>query len=167
MYQPLFLKKFEYSIPSTSFIVAGLKENHFVAQHLSLMKVCIDFENKHLKLEGDWTFMIDSNRHNEDSWFRYERGRVKIETSIYSDGKINLNDPYSQGLVFPLKGFIKDANCISSCTGLLILDNVRKGNGRMSSQWNISFYLYDVLFDDCEIKFILPIYQSHFNEYNN
>jgi hypothetical protein len=163
----LFLKKFEYSIPPTSHIVSGLKENHVVAQHLPLMKVSIDFDKKHLKLNGDWTFMVDANKHNQESWLRVQRGRVNIETAIYTQGKINLNDPYSNGLVFPLEGNIKDANCTSQCSGLLILDNVNFNKNQINNQWHISFYLYDSMLDDCEINFKLPVYQTTFNENNN
>ncbi len=167
MKQPILLTQFEYSIPVSAMALAAIKDNHTIAEHLPLMKVNIDFENGILKLEGDWNFMMASNMHNESSWFTCHRERVEIETTIYSDMKINLNDPYCDGLVFPMKGSIRDGNCLGSCSGLLVIDNVRGSNGLISNQWNISFYLYDAQFNDCEIKFKLSLYQTPFNENYN
>ncbi|MEP7374273.1 MAG: hypothetical protein ABI675_12835 [Chitinophagaceae bacterium] len=161
------LKQFNYSIPSSALVLTGMKQNHIAAEHLPLMNVAIDFENGILKLEGDWPFMIASNKHNEASWFGHHRERVKIETTIYPAFAIDLNDPESDGLVFPLEGNIKDGNQPGSCSGLLVIDNVRRNNGLIGNHWNISFYLYDAQFDDCEIKFKLPLYQTLFNENNN
>lgn len=163
MKQQILLKQFEYAITVSSMALATVKDTHRVAEHLPLMKVNIDFENGILKLEGDWNFMMASNTHNESSWFTCHRERVKIETGIYSDTKIDLHDPYCDGLVFPLEGSIKDGNCLGTCTGLLVIDNIRGSNGLISTQWNISFYLYDAQFDDYEIKFKLPVYSMEIN----
>ncbi len=167
MKQPILLTQFEYLIPVSAMALAAVKDNHTIAEHLPLMKVTIDFENGVLKLEGDWQFMMASNIHNEASWFTCHRERVKIETAIYPSLIVNLNDHNSDGLVLPLEGSIKDGNCLSSCSGLLIIDNVRGADDQISNQWNISFYLYDALFDDCEIKFKLPVYQTPFNKNYN
>lgn len=163
MKQLLHLKQFDYSITVSSMALAKVKDTHRVAEHLSLMKVNIDFENGILKLEGDWNFMMASNTHNESSWLTCYRERVKIETTIYSDTKINLHDPYCDGLVFPLEGSIKDSKCLGSCAGLLVIDNIRGSNGLIGNQWNISFYLYDAQFADYEIKFKLPVYKMEIN----
>ena len=161
------LKQFNYSIPASCLALAGMKENYIAAEHLPLMNVAIDFENGVLTLEGDWQFMIASNKHNEASWFGHHRERVKIETDIYPALPIDLDDPESDGLVFPLEGKITNGNHPGSCSGLLVIDNVRRHDGLTGNQWNISFYLYDAQFDDCEIKFKLPLYQTLFNENNN
>lgn len=158
MKKQLLLKQFEYSIPYSALVAAGVKSNHFFAEHLPLMKVTVDFENGKLKLDGDWRFMLAANKHNEASRFGCDRDRVKIETAIYPACVINLNDPYSNGLMFPLEGNINDGNSLSTASGLLILDNVTAGNGLMSNQWNTSFYIYDAAYNDCEIKFQLPVY---------
>ena len=167
MIQSSRLKQFNYSIPSSALALAGRKQNYIVAEHLPLMKVAIDFENGVLKLEGDWQFMMASNKHNEASWFGHHRERVVIEATIYPAVTIDLTDPECDGLVFPLEGNIKDRNHPGSCSGLLVMDNVRGNNGLMGNHWNISLYLYDAQFDDCEIKFKLPFYQSLINENNN
>jgi hypothetical protein len=162
----LLLKRFEYIIPASAFALAFVNKNHAVGEHLPLMKVNIDFENGNLKLEGDWQFMMASNKHNEPGWFTSHRDRVKIETAIYPALPINLTDHKSDGLVFPLEGSIKDGDCFSSCSGLLVIDNVRGYNGLISDKWNISFYLYDLQFD-CEIKFKLPLYSLPGDRDNN
>jgi hypothetical protein len=141
----------------------SLKKNHIVAKHLPLMKVVIDFENGNLKLEGDWQFMVASNKNNELGWLTYHGERVKLETDVSSSFAINLEDPRSDGLIFPLEGSIRDGNSLGLCSGLLVLDNVRDSYGLISDQWNISFYLYDSRADDCEIHFKLPVYLGSFN----
>jgi len=158
MKEQLLLKQFSYSIPASALVLSGLRKNYFVAEHLPLMKVAIDFENGNLKLDGDWQFMMASNKHNEASWFTYHRERVKIETVVYPALAINLDDPYSDGLLFLLEGSIKDGKDLGSCSGLLAIDNIRGGNGLIRDQWNIGFYLYDAQFNDCEIEFKLPVY---------
>jgi len=80
---------------------------------------------------------------------------------IYPACAINLNDTESEGLVFPLEGRINDGHFSSSCTGLLVVDRIIGG------QWTISIYLYDARFDDCEIKFKFPLYQTFINEKTN
>lgn len=167
MKKPILLKQFRYSIPPSVIALAGIKKNHIVAEHLPLMKVAVDFENGNLKLEGDWHFMMASNKYNEAGWSDYHRGRVQIETAIYASLAIDLNDPENEGLAFSLEGTIKDGNCLGSCSGLLVLDNARGLNGLISDQWNISFYLYDLQFNDCEIKFKLPVYTATDNKNSN
>jgi len=159
------LKHFSYSIPAADLVFAELKGHHTAAEHLPLMKVAIDFENGLLRLEGDWQFMMTSNKHNEANWFTYHRERVKIETLICPALAINLNDPSSDGLVFLLEGSIKKSTCLSTCSGLLVIDKAYGSNDAISDQWNISFYLYDVQFDNCEIKFKLPVYGRKINSY--
>ncbi len=167
MKQQILLSKFEYNIPASAIALASVKRNYPAAAHLPLMKVNIDFDKGLLKLEGDWQFMVKSNRHNDGSWAGSQRERVTIKMDIYSDVKINLADASCDGLVFPLEGTIKEGNTLSSCTGLLVIDNVRDTNGHIGCQWNISFYFYDLRSDDCEIKFNLPVYtrqeKSHLN----
>jgi hypothetical protein len=163
MKKQILLKKFEYSIPLSALVKAGLRKNHFVAERHPLMKVTIDFENGNLTLQGDWQFMMAYNKHSEKSWYSYHKERVKIETAIYPASVINLSDPNSDGLMFPLEGKIKDGNYLSACSGLLIVDNIRGIKGFASDRWNISCYIYDLQFDNCEIKFKLPVYTRIIN----
>ncbi|MCW3090141.1 MAG: hypothetical protein JWP81_1210 [Ferruginibacter sp.] len=152
------LTQFEYSIFPPAFTMAGIKSNYIVAEHLPILKVTIDFENGNLKLEGDWHFMMVSNKHNEPGLRDYHKGRVQIETALCNSLAINLNDARNDGLIFRIEGTIKESGFLGPCSGLLVLDNVRAFNGLISDQWNISFYLYDQQLNDCEIKFKLPVY---------
>ncbi|MFM9911175.1 MAG: hypothetical protein ACKVOW_17680 [Chitinophagaceae bacterium] len=167
MKQALLLKQFNYTIPASALALALVNKNHVVAEILPLMNVNIDFENGVLNLEGDWQFMIACNKHNEKNWLKYHRERVAIQVAIYADVEINLNNSYMDGLVLALEGSIKDGNCLSSCSGMLVIDNERGNNGLLSKEWFISFYLYDLQFEDCEIKFKLPLYQTTINETSN
>ncbi len=160
MKEPMLLKQFGYSMPLSAVALMGIKKNHIVAEHLPLMKVVIDFENRKLKLEGDWHFLMASNKYNEVRCFNNHKERVKIETTIHASSPINLDDPENHGLVFPLDGTIKERDYLTACSGLLILDSVPGSHKSTGSQWNISFYLYDLEFDNCEIKFKLPIYST-------
>jgi hypothetical protein len=156
MKKQILLKQFEYSIPPSVNALTGIKRK-VAGEHLSLMEIAIDFENGRLNLEGDWQFMMASNKQHEASWFSYHRERVKIETTIYPASAINLNDPCTDGLMFPLEGNIKDGMYLSACSGVLIVDNVRGNDDPISNQWNISCYIYDNQIDDCEINFNLPV----------
>jgi hypothetical protein len=159
------LKEFGYSVP-TVLAHAKANKNQAATEFLPLMKVAIDFENCNLQLEGDWNFMMASNKYNEASWFDYHIGRVKIETTIYASMPINLDDLRNNGLAFPLEGSIRDDGYYGFCTGLLVLDHTRSLNGLLSDQWNIIFYLYDLQFDDCEITFKLPLFTGSSNNIN-
>lgn len=167
MEKQLLLRKFEYVIPASALSLAAINRNYVTSTHLPLMKVIIDFENAHLKLEGDWQFMMAANKHNDANCLKFHRERVKIETAIYSKLILNLDDPYSDGLVLPLEGSINDRSLVSPCTGLLVIDNARGSNRLLSGQWAISFYLYDIQFDNSEIKFRLPLYQTMVDGRNN
>lgn len=169
MKQPILLNKYKYTIPVSALALAEVnhKSTKVFARHLPLMKVLIDFEKGSLKLEGDWQFMLSANKHNQPGWFRYYRERVFIDTVICPAGAINLNDHCSDGLLFPLEGTVADGTCTSSCSGLLVIDNERDSKGGISNNWNISFYLYDLQFEECEINFKLPLYIDNTDEPEN
>jgi hypothetical protein len=161
MKEQILLKQFEYAVPASSLTIAGINKNHAKGRHQPLLKVYIDFESGQLKLEGDGQFIKASKIHNEAKGPGRWLERVKIRMDIYPACAINLNDTESEGLVFPLEGKINDGHSSSSCTGLLVVDKIIGG------QWTISIYLYDARFDDCEIKFKFPLYQTFINEKTN
>ena len=92
MKKQFLLREFRYSIPSAALVVSATKDNHVVAEHLPLMSVCFDFEKGEIKLEGDWQFMMATNKHNEANWFTCHRNRVKITADISGVSPINLCD---------------------------------------------------------------------------
>jgi len=161
------LKQFEYSILPSAIALIGRKKNYVVAEHLPLLNIVIDFEHGNLKLEGDWNFMMTSNKFYESRWFDHHMERVHIETDILSSSVINLSDSANEGFAFSLEGIVRDGNYITAFPGLLILENVRGLNGRITEQWNLTLYLSDLQFNGCEIKFELPIYIKRGNEDKN
>ena len=167
MQQPILLKRFEYSIPPSALAMAGLNQKHESAKHLPLLTVHIDFEQGNLIVEGDWHFMVNSNRNNNNKWLNYHTRRVVFETIIYPVMAINLSDPNCDGLLFPIDGYLKDGLSAVNVSGLLILENKRTKSGNMSNCWNISFYIYDYQFDVCEVKFKLPLYVNTAVDENN
>jgi hypothetical protein len=72
------LKQLDYTIPVSSTALALLPVNQAYAWHLPLMKLRVDFERGTLFLEGDWSYLVLSNRHNEAKNFYKGRGRVQI-----------------------------------------------------------------------------------------
>ena len=145
------LRQFEFTIPASSLATSGVKQNDIIRSHLPLIVVNIDFEKGEVLLEGDWKFMMAVNRLNESSSIRKQRDRVTINTGFSSGFSVNLADDESDGLMWPLQGKIKDGDSVSNCIGLLKLDNMRQKDGSIGTQWDISLYIYDMLFDDTEI----------------
>lgn len=167
MEKQLLLKRIQYSIPSTSLAWAGNIRDHLVTEQLPLMRVQIDFEKGELELEGDWYFLMMANAYLDESWLPFHRDRVLVKTAVYPAFSIDLNDPESDGLIFPLEGTLQDGSCLSGCSGLLVLESTRITNGVVRNQWNITCYLYDSHFDEGEIKFQMPLYISEGNKNYN
>lgn len=156
------LSYFAYSVTSST-VIATTKNgagSPLFSTPLPLAEIVIDFEHGHFILEGDWHFMMAANRHVEQSWFGFHRERVKIEVSIYPSMIPDLSDEKNDGLAFALDGTLKDGEGTGDCFGLLVLENAERQVGCLSSEWNITFYLYDALNDDCEIRMKLPVHAA-------
>ena len=152
------LKYFEYRIQPPAMALAQTGRKHIAIQHLPLMKVAFDFEKGKMKLEGDWNFMINVNKHNEANYFTQNRERVRIDASILPVFPINFCDPATDGLMLPLEGTINDGESIGDCTGLVVLDML-PGTGKPAmGQYQVSFYIYELQYEFCEIKFRIPLY---------
>jgi hypothetical protein len=145
----------------------NIKRNHIIAEDLPLMDILIDFENGNLELEGCWYFMIASNNHNGTNSVTYHSERVQIEATILDRSPVNLNDPQSDGLAFAMQGVIKDGTWVSSCSGLIVLENIPGSNGLISNQWVIRLCIYDLESYDCEIRLKLPVYLNTISDNNN
>lgn len=154
------LRQLQYKSTTNTLATAENKTAHITGGHLPLVKVSIDFEEGKLFLKGDWQYIVAANKHNANSWYMYHREQVTINATIFEARPINLNHAENDGLMFPLEGSIKDGSCIGNCSGLLVVDNVRNRNGQLGKQWNVTFYLYDTLYNNCEITFKLPVYQD-------
>ena len=162
MKQNLVLNTFEYSIVPSSVMMPDMcmNETGFMLQQLPLLSVWIDFEKGVFKVEGDWHYMVASNKHSGASWYSFRKGRVKIEASLFKSFMVNVNtEEYkNDGMVFPFKGTINDGNSPGNCSGLIVINDNNGGNCLLNNQWSILFCLYDCQFDSCEIIFKLPVY---------
>ncbi len=156
MKKPVPLKLYLYSIPASSGVVSATtkKITKTAAEHAPLLKVAFDFEHGHLRLEGDWQYLVTSSKHSKASWLNYHRERVYINAALYPAYPINLNDDATDGLVFTLQGNIEDGGHTAPCSGLLSIERIWENYG---PRWTISCSLYDLAFVNCEIKINLPI----------
>jgi len=154
----MFLEEYQCTIPASTLVHATMKKNHADTEQTCLIKVSMNFTEGKFTLVGDWQHLISANKHNELVCSCYHRKKVKIETDIYPSLVIDLEDVDNDGLLFSLQGSVTDEDRIGSCSGLLVLDNVRDSKGDIGNQWNVSFYLYDHCFENCEITFKLPVF---------
>jgi hypothetical protein len=151
------LKKFEYSLPASTVTVFDKQQTNGVAKHASLFKLRIDFVAGVLNFEGYRKYITITNFHEKSYLVNSNSDRLKIETVISPATTINLNEPETDGMIFPMQGLIENANCLVPCAGFLMLDKTRAGNKYLKELWNISCYIYDNQFTDFEINFKLPI----------
>ncbi|HUR11768.1 MAG TPA: hypothetical protein VM012_10390 [Flavitalea sp.] len=156
----LLIKQFEYIIPSSAQILSAMTSTtqQILQDDQPLMKVLFDFENGSLKLAGNRHFIITANKNKEAAAFKYQKSRLLIDADISPSFPIDLGDDGSDGLIWSLKGSIKNGNVSSPCSGLLLL---HKMWNVYQSQWNISFHLYDLKFLKGEVKFKLPVSVLH------
>ena len=161
MEQKNLLGLFEYALmPASSHVAIAESANYCVPMHLPLLHVCIDFDKGELFLEGDWPFLVASNRHSSSSWLAYHAGTVSVQATIKPAGNIDLDDDLNDGLIFPVEGIISDRNNINLCSGMIILDKIRSNKKNSHHGWDISLYLYDLQVENCEIKYRLPVYTN-------
>ncbi|MCU7551767.1 hypothetical protein OCK74_21780 [Chitinophagaceae bacterium LB-8] len=167
MRNPLLLKQYIHSIPASSLALPAMSKNvnKGSSEQQPLMQVMLDFENGHLKLEGDWQFLIASNEKNDAACVNYNQERISLDAAIYPALPINLDDEESNGLVLALEGRIKEGAFFSYCTGLLVIDSIR--TGFVGPQLNITFLLYDLQVKNSELTFKLPVYTTVDTNYNN
>ena len=134
------LKRVEYCIPGPGAAADGMKirKGNIFGFHFQMTNLKIDFETRRLSLAGDIG--------------------VKVDATIYPGFSTGLSGSSSDELIFSLEGIMEDCNCISSCSGLLVLDNLTKGQGLEGRQWHATLYLYDDRIDGREIKLRLTMY---------
>lgn len=163
MNNPNILSYYEYIIPSTS---VQTMEAKWDPDSAPLIKLTADFANGRLLCDADWLFMKNAG----DSSFnkRFNRnGRFFMENFIYPALPADLTKPDADGLLFTLEDSNADEFNPESCTGFLVIDNAGNMNECANHNWNLSFYLYDVLFKGSEIKFKIPVYINSYYERNN
>jgi hypothetical protein len=154
------LSQYEYSMFPSMLVMSpiGASQHHHFSDSKPLADVKLDFEMGTFSMEGDWQFIVASNNHAEQSWYACHKERIKVKASICPCHAINLADECNDGFVFVLDGSIIDGDNINFCSGLLVLDNVKKKNGTMTNEWSFTFYIYDAMNDDYEISLKLPLH---------
>jgi hypothetical protein len=157
MNQQSLLKQFEYSIPLTSASFADPLQTNGNVKHSSLFKLKIDFAAGILNFEGYRKYITVTNFHKRSYLINSNNGRLKIEAVIFPSTTINLNDPEADGMIFPMKGHVENANCLVPCSGFLLIEKTRAPHRYLRDLWNISCYIYDTQFTDFEITFKLPL----------
>jgi hypothetical protein len=154
MKQSVYLKSFEYSIPTSEkdFNGRGNLYGDFLEMHLPLVKVNIDFVNKCLFLEGNRIQAKTLSSKTELTKFDFEKERIKVNAKIYCGLNINLSRSSNEGLVFLLDGIIDDGESKNPCSGLLVIDSRTNRYESGGKEWDLRVYLYDTYNDDREIK---------------
>ncbi len=137
------LKRVEYCIPGPGAAADGIeiRKDRLFGLHFQMTNLKIDFETRRLSLAGDIG--------------------VKVDATIYPGFSAGLSGSSSDELIFSLEGIMEDSNYISSCSGLLVLDNFANGQrpeNREGRQWQATLYLYDDRIDGREIKLRLTMY---------
>ena len=103
-----------------------------------MKKVSIDFEKKKLSLTGDIG--------------------IEIRATLYP-GLTGALAGFSTGeLIFSLEGIMQDSKHINTCSGLLVLENLTRGQGSEGREWHATLFLYDDNTDGREIKLRLTMY---------
>src|SRR5450432_499453 len=145
MKQPVYLKSFEYSIPSSEkdFHDGGNLHGDYLEMYLPLMKVNIDFVNKCLFLEGNGIQAKTLSSKTELTRFDFVKERIKVSAKICCGLNINLSRSLNEELVFLLDGIIDSRT------------NRYESGGK---EWDLRVCLYDTYNDDREIKLDLMMY---------
>jgi hypothetical protein len=160
MKQPVYLKSFEYSIPSSEkdFHDGGNLHGDYLEMYLPLMKVNIDFVNKCLFLEGNGIQAKTLSSKTELTRFDFVKERIKVSAKICCGLNINLSRSLNEELVFLLDGIIDDGETKNPCTGLLVIDSRTNRYESGGKEWDLRVCLYDTYNDDREIKLDLMMY---------
>lgn len=154
------LSTFEYNIiPSVVAMPGGSrKQEYTIARYLPLFSIRVDFEKGILNAEGDWYYMVSSNKQSELHWYSFYKGRVSVEAKLHKVFTISLEDNRTDGMVFPFKGKIRDEAISNSCSGLIVINRDNIDESRPADEWSVILYFYDYQFNSCEIIFKLPLY---------
>jgi hypothetical protein len=149
------LKRFEYCIAGPSAAADGMK------------KVSIDFEKKKLSVTGDLRLVPDKPRRLWRKPSPASRERIVVSATIYPGFTVGLTGYSADELIFSLEGTMRDSKHVSSCSGLLVLENMASGYEWEGREWHATLYLYDDSSDGNEIKLRLTMYRPLANPERN
>lgn len=166
MKETMLLSRYEYAMLSSTMTVSSLAflEKDQFGTRVPLVTIKIDFEKGNFYLEGNRQFMMFSKRTRKIKELIGQQERVKVESSLFPGAVIDLHDPSNDGLFFTMDGSILYGGMMKTCTGLMLLENIRDKRGRCSQNWSVSFNLQVVTQKEYEIKFKIPVYASMIGE---
>jgi len=138
------LKRFEYCLadPGTTATGRNTRARRTFEMHFSLTSFEIDFEKASLSLVGE---------------------RIKLKASIFPGYGVDLTEATEEALIFSMEGILENGASIGTCSGLIVLQNIPEGDGRLGREWRLSIHLYDDFSGDREIKFnlwMLPLSEN-------
>ncbi|HEX9513125.1 MAG TPA: hypothetical protein VF939_21695 [Puia sp.] len=155
------LRSFEYSILHSE----DNNSPHYFLQRedrrsspLPLVNVRIDFEHGNFFLEGSWMFMTASNKKVRK---RREAGKqewVRVESALYPSLPLDLTDEKSENYHFSLHGIVQDDVILDSCSGKLTVEQIKYTDGGATGEWMLTFYLYNIVENGCDMKFNLLLF---------
>ena len=160
MRQPVYLKSFEYSIPVSEkgFHHGSNPYRDNFKMRLPLVKINIDFVNKHLFLEGNGVLAKTLSSKTELTGFDFEKERIKVNAKIYCGLDINLSGSCNEGLVFLLEGIMDDGVNKNPCSGLIVIDSRLDRYESEEKEWELRVYIYDSTNGDREVKLDMMMY---------
>lgn len=166
MTAPLQLLKYEYSMQPAA-VASVLGNKHiYINQTLPVIHVKIDFENGKMLLEGDWQYMVKSNKHNYPVLMDLYAERVQMDLKLYTDAEITKTT--GSDTLFHLEGVLKNSTTTTYLSGLLILETHPSSTIKHHLQQSVTFYIYVSGIDFCEIRFRFPLFiNTTINEFNN
>jgi len=169
MKAPVLLTRYEYAMLSSTIRISSLdflEKDQFGAR-VPLVSIKIDFENGHFYLEGNRQFMMFSRKPLKMKELVGHQERVKVESSLFPGTVIDLSDHRNDGLFFTMEGSILYGGMMKTCTGLMLLENIRDKEERCTHNWSVAFNLHVITQKEFEIKFKVPLYTGTDREGNN
>lgn len=162
MQEPVLLSRFEYAMLSSTITVSsrdGLEKYPFGSQ-VPLVSIKIDFEKGDFWLEGNRQFMLFSRKTRKVRELVSQQERVRVESSLFPGSVIDLSDRSNDGLFFTMDGSILYGGMLKTCTGLMLLENIRNKQGDFTRHWSIAFNLHVITQKEYELKFKIPVLQK-------
>lgn len=165
------LRSFEYSILNADDINSRQSFHRLEGDRSStvfpLVNVKVDFEHGNFFLEGNWMFMMAFNKKVRLSRAARKRKRVKVESALYPSLPLDLAGEKSKNFQFTLHGIIQDDVAHDSCSGMLTVDQIKYTDGGPTGEWMLTFYLYNIVENGCEMTFnLLLMPDQHYGVLN-
>lgn len=77
---------------------------------------------------------------------------MRIESALYPSLPLDLADEKNPNYHFTLHGIIQDDVVVDSCSGMLTVEQIKYSDGGMTGEWVLTFYLSNIVGNECEMK---------------